>query len=263
MRREYFSAVLVAAAVLITSETGRAQPAATPSENTNPPAPMNWSANQDHQNMMDQLGIKTLRPGAEGMNRQAPNYQNTDEAKANPYPDLPDPLTLKNGQKVTTPEIWWKLLRPEIVEDFDREVYGRVPNNVPPVTWKVTSTVRTTNGAVPVITKELVGHVDNSSYPLINVDIQLTLTTPANAKGPVPVMMEFGFGNFGAFGGFGRGRVGGTNRIGAFGGTNGFRAWAARAALVVESTGNSSSCPMAGVAPSSSPPVTKWTTAPA
>jgi (4-O-methyl)-D-glucuronate---lignin esterase len=38
-----------------------------------------------------------------------------------------------------------------------------------------------------------VGHVDNSSYPLIAVDIPLTLTTPADATGPVPVMMEFGF----------------------------------------------------------------------
>src|SRR5262249_24838462 len=52
---------------------------------------------------------------------------------------------------------------------------------------------------VPVVTKQLVGHVDNSSYPLITVDIQLTLTTPANATGPVPVMMEFGF-NFGGKG---------------------------------------------------------------
>ena len=96
---------------------------------------MNWSAEQDHRNMMEQLGIKTLRPGAEGMNPQATNYQNTDEAKANPYPNLPDPLTLKNGEKVTTPEMWWKQRRPEIVEDFDREVYGRVPKNAPKVTW--------------------------------------------------------------------------------------------------------------------------------
>src|SRR5213075_607717 len=52
------------------------------------------------------------------------------------------------------------------------------------------------------------GHVDNSSYPTITVDIQLTLTTPEKATGPVPVMMEFGFlgfgGGFGG-GGFGRG----------------------------------------------------------
>src|SRR6516164_7284782 len=67
---------------------------------TNFPAPMTWSANQDHQNMMDQLGIKSVRPGADGMNPKAANYQNTDEARANPYPNLPDPLTLNNGQKV-------------------------------------------------------------------------------------------------------------------------------------------------------------------
>jgi hypothetical protein len=197
------------------------------SADTNLPAPMNWTANQDHQNMMEQLGIKTLRPGAEGMNRQAPNWQNTDEAKANPYPNLPDPLTLKNGEKVTTPEMWWQKRRPEIVEDFDREVYGRVPANMPKVTWKVTSTVGTNNGSIPVITKQLVGHVDNSSYPLIDVNIQLTLTTPADAKGPVPVMLEFGFGNFAGFGG--RGRFGGTNNLSGTnrpGGTNAFRGFA-------------------------------------
>ena len=174
--------------------------------------------------MMEQLGIQTLRPGAEGMNRQAPNYQNTDEAKANPYPNLPDPLRLKNGKRVTTPKMWWKQRRPEIVEDFDREVYGRVPKNVPKVTWEVTSITRTNNGAVPVVTKQLVGHVDNSSCPLISVNIQLALTTPANTTGPVPVMLEFGFGNFGGFGGSGRtNRFGGTNGFARFGGTNAFR----------------------------------------
>ena len=40
------------------------------------------------------------------------------------------------------------------------------------------------------------GHVDNSAYPQITVDIQLSLSTPANAKGPVPVIMVFG-GGFG------------------------------------------------------------------
>ena len=175
---------------------------------TNLPAPMNWSNEQDHHNMMEQLGIKTLRRGAEGMNTNAPNWQNTDEAKANPFPNLPDPLVMKNGQKVATPEMWWDKRRPEIVEDFDREVYGRVPANVPKVNWEVTKTTHETNGGVPVITKQLVGHVDNSSYPAITVDIQLTLTTPANAAGPVPVMMDFGFGGFGAFGGR---RGGGTN----------------------------------------------------
>ena len=166
--------------------------------------------------MMEQLGIKSLRQGAEGMRRDAPNYQNTEEAKANPYPKLPDPLTLNDGTEVTTPQMWWQRRRPEIVELFDREMYGRVPANVPKVHWQVTKESRETNGNIPVITKQLVGHVDNSACPSIEVNIQLTLSTPANAGGPVPVMMEFGFGSLG---GFGRGRLGGTN---GFGGTNRF-----------------------------------------
>ena len=131
------------------------------------------------------------------MNRNAPNAANYDESKANPYPNLPDPLTLKNGEKVTTAEQWWNKRRPEIVEDFDREVYGRVPKDVPKVTWEVTGTTEEKVGDVAVVTKRLVGHVDNAKCPQIKVDIQLTLTTPADAKGPVPVMMEFGFGGFG------------------------------------------------------------------
>ena len=126
--------------------------------------------------------------------RRAPNHANYDEATANPFPNLPEVLTLKNGTKVTTPEMWWNQRRPEIVEDFDREVLGRVPKNVPKVTWTVTNTVEGMVGPYAAIGKQLVGHVDNSSYPAINVDIQMTLVTPADVKGPVPVMMMFGGG---------------------------------------------------------------------
>jgi hypothetical protein len=55
------------------------------------------------------------------------------------------------------------------------------------------STNREKHGEIEVITKQLVGHVDNSSYPLIDVDIQLSLKTPANAQRPVPVIMELRF----------------------------------------------------------------------
>jgi hypothetical protein len=166
----------------------------TKSDANSLPPPVRLTAQQDHRRMMELLQIKSLRPGRDGMNPRSPNYANYDESKANPYPDLPEPLVLKNGQKVTTAQIWWNQRRPEIVEDFDREIYGRVPKDTPKVNWEVISTTNETNGDVPVITKQLVGHVDNSSYPLINVDIKLTLTTPANAPGPVPVMMEFSFG---------------------------------------------------------------------
>jgi hypothetical protein len=150
-----------------------------------------WTAAEDHQNMMDQLGIKALRPGPSG-NESAPNHANYDEATANPYPNLPEVLTLKNGKKVTTPAMWWNERRPEIIEDFDREVLGRVPKNAPKVTWEVTKTAEAKLGGHPVIGKQLVGHIDNSAFPAISVDIQMTLVVPADAKGPAPVMMMFG-----------------------------------------------------------------------
>jgi hypothetical protein len=185
-------------------------PAASPA-----PAPMNWTAAQDHRNMMEQLGITKLRPGPNGSANATNNAANYDQAKANPYPDLPDVLTLKNGKKVTTAEMWWKQRRPEIVEDFEREVIGRVPKDVPKVTWTITTqAVDRVVGEMPVIAKQLVGHVDNSVCPSINVDIQMTLVTPANAKGRVPVLMMFGGG------GFPRrpGEPAPTNRFAAFGG---------------------------------------------
>ncbi len=156
-------------------------------------APVQLSAQEDLKRTMDLLHIDSLRRGADGRNKDTPNAANYDESRANPFPNLPDPLVLKNGKKVTTSKMWWTERRPEIVEDFDREIYGRAPKVTPKVMWEVTKTTNELNGGVPVITKQLVGHVDNSSYPQITVDIQLVLSTPANATGPVPVIMEFGF----------------------------------------------------------------------
>ena len=156
-------------------------------------APVTLTAEQDHQNMMDQLGIKALRPGPSG-DAKAANHANYDESLANPFPNLPDVLTLKNGKKVTTAAMWWNQRRPEIVEDMDREVYGRVPKNTPTVTWTVKLTDKEFVNRIPVIAKQLIGHVDNSSCPQIDVNIEMTLVLPLNAKGPVPVLMMFGWG---------------------------------------------------------------------
>lgn len=170
------------------------------------PPPVQLAAQEDHRRMMELLKIEKLRPGANGRDPKAPNAANYDESKANPYPNLPDPLVLNDGTKVTTLEMWWNRRRPEIVEDFDREIYGRVPANTPTVNWRVAATEKHTVGDTAVVTKRLVGHVDNSAYPHIFVDIQLSLTTPEAAKDPVPVMMQFGF----VPRGLGRSRGGGT-----------------------------------------------------
>jgi hypothetical protein len=150
----------------------------------------------DYQNMLDQLGIKKMRRG-----RDSKVPDTSDEATANPYKDtMPDLMTFKDGTKVTSADQWPKR-RAEIVEDFEREVYGKVPKNVPKVTWEVTSTVEGESGGIATVTKTLVGHVDNSAFPKIKVDIQATFTVPKNAAGKVPIIMQFGFG--GGFGGKG------------------------------------------------------------
>jgi hypothetical protein len=145
---------------------------------------------EDHRDMQQQLGIRTLRPGPSG-NESDPNHANYDEALANPYPNLPDVLTLKSGRKVTSAE-QWKQRRAEIIEDFEREVLGRVPANPPKITWSVVETVNTTVGERPVLARRLVGHADNAAHPAIDVNIQAVLVVPANVTKPVPVMMMFG-----------------------------------------------------------------------
>lgn len=119
--------------------------------------PRNWTVRDDHRNMMEQLGITRLRPGPSG-NPSATNSANYDPAKANPFPNLPELLVTKSGQKVTTAEQWWRVRRPEIVEDFEREVFGRVPTDVPKVTWTVvTQATDRVVGTNPVVAQELVG----------------------------------------------------------------------------------------------------------
>jgi hypothetical protein len=152
--------------------------------------PVEMTAEQDHQLMMERLGIGALRPGANGRDPAAPNYANYDESKANPHPVLPDPLRLANGKAVKSAQDWWKKRRPELVELYDREIYGRVPANVPGVAWTVKESREELVGGKPVVFRRLVGHVDNSAYPLISVAIEAELTTPKDAR-HVPVVVEF------------------------------------------------------------------------
>jgi hypothetical protein len=159
------------------------------------PPPVMFTADQNRQNMMDQLGIKALRPGPSG-NEKVPNHANYDETGANPFPELPDPLILKDGQKVTTPAMWWDQRRPELLEMYSKYVYGRVPQDVPKVTWTVKTVDHEMIGFTPVVAKEVIGEVDNSSYPAITVAIHMMLVTPEKAKGPVPVLMMFGRAGF-------------------------------------------------------------------
>ena len=186
------AALAVAAAV----HAGRTVAAQTP-----PPAPSpaaqqatQEATQADHKRMLALLGITEIRRGVEGRNMQSPNFANYDESKVAPYPPLPELMVTKAGTRVTTAKTWWDVRRPEIVELFDREVYGRMPKVTPKVSWTVTGTTDETVGGVTMVKKELLGKVDNSSHPAIEVNIEAALWTPKDGKGPVPVVLEFGSG---------------------------------------------------------------------
>ena len=173
------------------SPTQPAAPAATP-----PGAPDRAAIAADsaaeREREMKVLGIKEMRPGVTAYDIGAPGNANYDEAKANPYPNLPPLLVMKDGTKVTTPA-QWKKRREEIKAMFDEYVYGKYPAHIPGVTWKVDSVEEINVQGVPAIVKHVVGHTDNSSWPAITVDIHIDVVTPASTKGKkVPVIIGGG-----------------------------------------------------------------------
>ena len=152
--------------------------------------PVALTTAEDHRRSLDLLGITELRQGANGNDMSAPNAANYDESKATPYPFLPDPLLTLSRERVTTPEQWWQVRRPELVELFDREIYGRMPANVPAVTWRVAETHEVTIAGVAALQKDLRGTADNSAYPELSVELHATLVVPVQRTGPAPVVTQ-------------------------------------------------------------------------
>jgi len=141
---------------------------------------------------MKAQGITALRIPRNAVIPGRPDFANYDEAKANPYPNLPPLMTLRDGTKVTTAAGWQKR-RAEIGALFDEHVYGRYPAHLPKVTWTVASTTRQDVEGIPAIVKHVIGHVDNAAYPAISVEIAADVVTPASARGrKVPVIIGGG-----------------------------------------------------------------------
>lgn len=171
---------------LLLSSVGALASCATP-----PCAPLTLTTDEDYQLMLRALGVTTpLRPGRNGLDPSAPNFANYDEALANPYPGpLPDPLRFNDGTPVTS-AAQWPLRRAEIVEAFDREIYGRTPAQTPRVRWEVVEDKAAMEGDIRTRQRLLIGRVDNAACPSINVDIEIQIVTPADASGPAPIILN-------------------------------------------------------------------------
>ncbi len=189
LARVFFA--LGASLALITVVAGQTQaPAAPPTAPDRAAITAASMAERDRE--LKLLGITTMQPPATAYDIGKPGNANYDEAKANPYPKLPDVLTMNDGTKVTTPA-QWKKRRAEIKAMFDENVYGKYPAHIPAVTWKVDSVELLTVQGIPAMVKHITGHVDNSAYPAITVDIHADVVTPASTKGTkVPVIIGGG-----------------------------------------------------------------------
>jgi hypothetical protein len=199
-----FAMLLVASGASITfiaNLTGQTQAGQTQVGQTQAPAPPPGAPDRaaiaaasaaERDRELKQLGIAEMQPSASAYDIGKPGNANYDESKANPYPKIPDLLTMNDGTRVTTPAQWNKR-REEIKALFDEDVYGKYPAHIPAVTWKVDSVETMTVQGVPAIVKHITGHADNSAWPAITVDIHADVVTPASTKGAkVPVIIGGG-----------------------------------------------------------------------
>jgi len=122
--------------------------------------------------------------------RRAPtkHVSNYNEAKVGAY-TLPDPLVLENGEPVRTADQWFHQRRPEIIKLYENEIYGRVPLRPPTLKFTVAETdANALHGTA--VRKHVVGRLGNSpDGPTVNVWLYL----PAEAKGPLPVLLNLTF----------------------------------------------------------------------
>lgn len=129
--------------------------------------------------------LMTLSHPADGQ----PAGFNYDEAKVAPY-TLPDALTLNDGTPVRNAAAWTEKRRPELLELFAREVYGRTPGGRPPgMHWEVTSVDRAALGGKAVRKEVRVWFSSRKDGPKMDVLIY----QPAGATGPVPAFLGLSF----------------------------------------------------------------------
>ena len=174
-------------------------------------------AEADRQAMMDRLGVSEIeglppwtddptrlphlvpREGTVNWYDEAGNvhvrsgwgrWSNYDEAQAGGWPVALDPLVTVSGDRITTARDWWAVRRPEIVESFLAELYGRVPEATPAIAFETVGSDSVTAGGVRV--RQVVGRVADARYPGADEPrIEMTLYLPVSAAN-VPVIVRVG-----------------------------------------------------------------------
>ncbi len=186
---QVFTRVTSVALLLVSATLADTQTIAEPAGGTNLPTP-GTRGNADNVPLLD--AKKDAKGNPIRLAKATGHVSNYSEDKIPPY-TLPDPLVTSDGKPVTTADMWFKVRRPEILKFYENEIYGRVPEHAPKVTWEVTETVNgdaADNHSAGTI-KHVVGRIgDKPDGPKIN----LTVYLPAGTKEPVSMLLNISFG---------------------------------------------------------------------
>jgi hypothetical protein len=114
-----------------------------------------------------------------------PNY---DESKIPDYV-LPEILKSENGKPVTTTKQWESLRRPEILSAFERQVYGRVPEDELSVKFSLLESSRIALNGKAIRKQVSITFTGKSGSHAANLLVYL----PKNTTGPIPVFLGYNF----------------------------------------------------------------------
>lgn len=116
----------------------------------------------------------------------------TDEAKVRAY-TLPDPLRLENGQPVRDSKSWFERRRPEILRQYESQVYGRAPGRQPGQRFDIFDKGTPALGGKAIRRQVTVHLVKDPNAPTINL-VEYLPARAVKARQRVPVLLMINFG---------------------------------------------------------------------
>lgn len=113
---------------------------------------------------------------------------NYDEDKVGTYV-LPDPLVLANGDRVEDAETWFSARRPEILALFEENQHGKAPGRPEAMVFDVFDAGTSAFDGKAIRKQTRIYFRGDRSGPVLN----LLSYTPAQASGPVPMLLNISF----------------------------------------------------------------------
>ena len=135
------------------------------------------------------IGSHAVAQESPAVQRKKPPPENRDESKVLPY-ELPELLVLSTGERVTDAQMWTHKRRPEVLELFRSQMYGRRPPAAAMLKYKVFDETPGALGGKALRKQVTIYFSEDESGPRMD----LLLYIPTNSKQPVPAFLGLNFG---------------------------------------------------------------------